>query len=172
MKRVMIIGGSGCGKSTTARRLAEITGLPVIHIDPMYYSAGWQLRGPAETNALALEAAAKETWIIDGNHNRSIPERLSRADTLIFLDISTPRRMWRILSRTLKHYGQSRPDMAKGCPERFEWEFTIWVAKYYWQRRDRDITTINTAPAHVKCYYIKNSADLAGMYKDAQNDKT
>lgn len=56
-RRIMIIGGSGSGKSTLARTIGGLTGLPVIHIDPMYWAPGWVQRSPEETRALSLAAA-------------------------------------------------------------------------------------------------------------------
>lgn len=84
MKRVMIFGGSGSGKSTLAQRLGAITGLPVVHIDPMYWKPGWVQREAEETRALALEATAKDAWVFEGNHHSTMPERIARADHMIF----------------------------------------------------------------------------------------
>ncbi|MEE9454105.1 MAG: AAA family ATPase [Paracoccaceae bacterium] len=168
MQRVMIIGGSGSGKSTTAIKLGEITGLPVVHIDPMYWKPGWVWRDEAETRAMVLAVMAQDTWIFDGNHHRTSKERLTRADHLIYMDISTLQRLWRVILRTFKNYHKSRADMPLGCPENFEWRFLRRVVGYYRRRRARDIAVLNTAPAHVKCYHIKRNADLEQLYKDVQ----
>ena len=155
MKRVMIIGGSGSGKSTLAVRLGEITGLPVIHIDPMYWKPGWVQRDAAETRALVLEAAVREAWVFEGNNSSSFPKRLARADTLIFLDLSTPLRTWRVLKRSLKFYGQTRPDLAEGCPERFDWAFTKWVIGYRKRGRPAALALVKAAPDHIETIQLK-----------------
>lgn len=161
MKRVMIIGGSGSGKSTLARMLGVSTGLPVVHIDPMYYTSGWVQRTSEETHALVLEAAAQERWIFDGNHSRSISDRMARADHFIFLDLPTYLRLWRVLARTIKYLGRPRPDMAEGCPERFNWEFiAVWVCGYYRRSHARDVAVLDGAPAHVKCYHLKSRREV------------
>lgn len=173
MKRVMIIGGSGSGKSTLARMLGVITGLPVVHIDPMYWKPGWVQRTSGETHALVSDAALRDRWVFDGNHSCSIPDRMARADHFIFLYLPTYLRLWRVLKRTIVHWGRSRTDMAEGCPERFNWEFlTVWVGGYYWRGHARDMMVLGSAPDHVKCYHLKSRravrqflADMVANYE-------
>src|SRR4051812_43283485 len=54
-------------------------------------------------------------WIMDGNYSGTLAARLSRADTIVFLDMPTALCLWRVLCRTLRHIGRTRDDMAKGC---------------------------------------------------------
>ncbi len=129
-QKIMIIGGAGSGKSTLASRLGKISGLPIIHIDTIYWKANWVMRPGDEISRLTNKVADRDEWIFEGNHSKTMAHRASRAEMLIFLDISTPRRLWRIIRRMLRHYGQSRPDMAEGCKERFDWEFLKFVANY------------------------------------------
>ncbi len=65
---------------------------------------------------------------MEGNYRGSLPLRLTYCDMVICLDY--PRRvcMWGVISRMLKFYGSTRPDLAEGCPERFDWTFL----KYTW----------------------------------------
>lgn len=128
MRRIMIIGGSGSGKSTLARQLGAITGLPVVHIDPMYWAPGWVQRPDQETAAMIAEAAARPEWIFEGNHSRSMTQRAARADLIIFLDMPRLMRVRRVIWRSLRHWGRSRPDMGAGCPERIDLDFVFgWV---------------------------------------------
>ncbi len=127
----MIIGQPGSGKSTLARALGDKLKLPVVHIDQIHWQPGWTERPAAEKSALCREVHRRERWIFEGGHSATWPERLERADTLIWLDIPLHVRAWRVAKRTLRHYGQSRPDLPEDCPERFSWEFTVWI----WQTR-------------------------------------
>lgn len=127
----MICGGSGSGKSTLARKVGEITGLPVIHIDPFYWAPGWVQRPSDQTTALITQAAMGETWVFEGNNSKTMQLRADRADLIIYIDMPRFVRMRRVLWRTLRHYGRSRPDMGAGCPERFDPEFIFgWVWNY------------------------------------------
>lgn len=162
MKRVMIFGGSGSGKSTLARKIGEITGLPVIHIDPMYYRPGWVQRPKVETRALVLEATAREAWVFDGNHHSTLEQRIARADTVIYLDLPTWLRLWRTLVRVWRYRGRTRPDMAEGCPERFDFEFHFkWVGGYRWRSRAQDVALMQSLPPHATGVHLKSRSQVA-----------
>lgn len=160
MKRIMIIGGAGSGKSSLARALGDITGLPVVHIDALYWQPGWVMRPRDEIGRLTIEAADRDAWIFEGNHSETMNYRASRADMLIFLDISTGRRLWRVVKRTLKHYGRSRPDMAKGCVERFDWDFLKWVAGYRKNGRIRALAFLDKAPPHLVKHHLRHPREV------------
>ena len=86
MKKVIIIGCPGSGKSTFARALAEKTALPVYHLDNMYWTAE---RVHVEKSVFLerlREAMATESWIIDGNYNSTMEMRVDACDTVFFLD--------------------------------------------------------------------------------------
>lgn len=160
MRRVMIIGGAGAGKSTLAIRLGEITGLPVVHIDPMYWKPGWVQRDTAETHSMIRAAVREPAWIFDGNSSATFGDRLARADTLIFLDFSTGRRLWRVLGRTLASYGKVRPDMQEDCPERFDFGFLRWVAGYSRDGRRKALALLRSVPPHMKVHHFRSPSDV------------
>ena len=70
MRRVLIVGQPGSGKSTFARALGERTGLPVVHIDKIHWQPGWVERSRDEKDRLTREVHARETWIFEGGHSR------------------------------------------------------------------------------------------------------
>ena len=128
MQRVMIIGQPGSGKSTLAARLGEITGLPVFYIDrEVHWKPGWIERTPLEKAILCAEIHAKDEWIFEGGHSSTWPDRLDRADTLVWIDLPLSLRLWRVVRRTIVHHGRSRPEMPENCPERFNREFFEWI---------------------------------------------
>lgn len=127
----MIIGPSGSGKSTLARALGAKLGLPVIHMDPFYFKPGWDQRPRAETDAMAVAAAQGEAWVFEGNNSSTFDARAARADLIVVLYLGRWRCFWRVIRRTLRYYGRSRPDMAPDCPEHFDKAFLIdWVLNY------------------------------------------
>lgn len=130
IKRVVIIGASGSGKSTLARALGKSLNLPVIHIDPFFFTEGWTQRPREETQFLVRQAAQAEEWVFEGNNFSTFDARAERADLIVALELGRLRRTWRTIWRTLRYYGRTRPDMATGCPERFDWEFLQWVWTY------------------------------------------
>lgn len=156
MQRIMIIGGAGSGKSTLARLLGEKTGLPVIHIDRLYWQSGWRLRDREETRAMILAAIDADAWIFEGNFSEMFQARLVRADTLIFLDLPTWLRLVRVVWRTMRDFGKVRPDMQEGCPERFDWDFLKWVADYNRRGRAKALNLLNGVPADKKAFHLKS----------------
>lgn len=127
MNRVIIIGCGGSGKSTLARNLSEKTNLPVIHLDKIFWKEGWVNISREEFNILLKEELKKDKWIIDGNYDRTLKERLKACDTVIYLDYSRITCLLGVIKRVLSSYGKSRADMADGCPERFDLEFMKWI---------------------------------------------
>ena len=155
MKRVIIIGCGGAGKSTLARKMGEKTGLPVVHLDKLFWKPGWVERTPEEFDPLMEAELAKETWIMDGNFNRTMPQRVQRCDTIIYLDFSRMACLWGVLKRVLTTYGTVRPDMGEGCPERIDFEFLKWVWSYNKNKRERNYRLLNEA-THAETIVLKN----------------
>jgi adenylate kinase family enzyme len=135
MKRVLVIGSCGAGKSTFARCLHEKTGLELIHLDKLYHKPNWV--EPAENDWLKIvkEIIRIDEWIIDGNYGGTMELRLERCDSVIWLDFPRTVCIWRVLKRIVKYRNTVRPDMAEDCVERFDWEFL----KYVWNfQRDKN----------------------------------
>ncbi len=132
-QRALVIGCSGAGKSTFARRLGGRTGLPVIHIDRLFWQPGW-VRTADDTYIERLSAVvAQERWIIDGNNSSTFDLRMPRADAVFWLDRSRALCIARVLWRVASSYGSVRADMAAGCPERFDWEFSEPSGGFSWR---------------------------------------
>ena len=140
MKRVLIVGCPGAGKSTLAKELAEATRLPVVHLDRHYWQPGWQRPDSASWQKTVEKLAAQSEWIMDGNYSGTLEQRLASADTLIHLDYTTSLCLWRVIRRTVSGLGRNRGDqLAPGCPERFDWAFFRFVINYRKEQRQRDL---------------------------------
>lgn len=135
MQKVLVLGCPGAGKSTLARQIAEITGLPAIHLDRHYWLPGWREPDREEWEGVVAELLGRSRWVMDGNYGGTLPLRLAAADTAILLDFPTWRCLARILRRVIGSYGRTRPDMAPGCPERLDIAFLVYVWRY--RRRER-----------------------------------
>ena len=135
MQRVAIIGCGGAGKSTLARKLGEATDLPVIHLDREHWKPGWVEPPRDEWSARVAELVAGDRWIIDGNYGGTMEARIARADTVVFLDLSRWRCLYRVLKRRVVYRGRPRPDMTPGCDEKLDPKFLKWIWDYRATRR-------------------------------------
>jgi adenylate kinase family enzyme len=162
MKRIMIVGQPGSGKSTFAQAAGKCTGLPVVHIDKIHWQAGWVERSGDEKTRLCNEAAAADRWIFEGGHSATLPGRIARADMLIWLDRPLWLRLWRIVRRTLRHRGRTRPDLADGCPERLRLlpEFISFI----WETRHRGRAQIEqlvaSRPSGCQAVHLRSDGEV------------
>ena len=133
MRRVLVMGCSGSGKSTFGRRLADKLGLPFVSIDQIYWQPGWREPVIAEFGAKMAAEAEKAAWVIDGNYmtNGAGELRRTRADTILVFDLPRWLCMVSVIRRSALSYGVVRPEMAPGCPEKFD--PTFW--RYVWTYR-------------------------------------
>ncbi len=86
MKKIMVIGCPGSGKSTFSRTLHKLTGIPLFHLDMMNWNADRTTVDKAVFRERLSNTIQKDEWIIDGNYGSTIELRLQACDTVIFLD--------------------------------------------------------------------------------------
>ena len=136
-QRALVIGSSGAGKSTFARKLATLKGCAIVHLDQLYWEPGWVIAKPEVYRARLERVLASDAWIMDGNYSSTFDIRLPRADAVFWLD----RPRWicfaRVLRRIAQTYGQVREDMAPGCPEQVDLAFLRYVWTFPKKHRPR-----------------------------------
>lgn len=142
MQRILVIGSPGAGKSTLAHALARRTGLPLIHLDKLFWLPGWIERDRDEGRAELAGVLAQDRWIIDGNYGSVMPMRLERADTVVWLDYPTHLCLGRVFRRWWQYRGRARPDMTDGCPENLNLEFLLYVLNFRASWRGRNAAAL------------------------------
>lgn len=145
MERILVIGGNGSGKTTFSIQLAEKLNLPLVHLDRLYWKDHWAHTSEDEFDALLLAELERPQWVIDGNFNRTLPLRLQYCDTVIYFDFSSPQCLWGVVSRVLKNYGKSRPDMGGYCPDHFDFPFLKDVWTFNKRLRQRYYSLLDAA---------------------------
>lgn len=145
MDRILVIGGNGSGKTTFSRQLAEKTGLPLLHLDRLYWRGNWDHTTDEEFDTLLLPELEKPRWIIDGNYRRTLPLRLTYCDTVVCFDFPRYKCLWGVITRILKNYGTCRSDMGGNCPDRFDLAFLRDVWQFNRVQRPVYHTLLSTA---------------------------
>lgn len=87
MKKVIVIGTTGSGKSTFARKLAVKINASYISLDLLFWKANWQATEDDEFFPKIREAISADTWIVDGNYFRTQEITWAQADTIIWIDL-------------------------------------------------------------------------------------
>jgi adenylate kinase family enzyme len=127
MQRVVVIGCGGSGTTAIGRRVADVIGADVMHLDALYYDSAWNPLPAGKFAAIQEELCAAGTWVIDGNYASTLPIRLRRATRLIFLDLPAwsclrgiAQRRWRY--RGGQHHG--------GVFDHVTWQFITYIWTY------------------------------------------
>ena len=100
-QRICILGPSGAGKTTFARKLAERLNSEFISMDKLVHTPGWKPRPLEEWIPIHDTFIEKEAWVMEGAYRKSLPQRLKRAETVFFLDLPIGGCQYRVVRRLL-----------------------------------------------------------------------
>lgn len=125
MKKIMVIGSPGAGKSTFARKLQKKTHLPLYYLDMLWHRADKTNVSREEFDARLGEILQKDAWIIDGNYQRTLEMRLQACDTVFLLDFPLEICLAGVKSRI----GKPREDMP-WIETEFDAEFKQWILDF------------------------------------------
>ena len=107
MKKIIVIGCPGSGKTTFAEKLHEAIGLPLIYLDAIWHRPDKTHISRDEFDARLGEILSNDAWIIDGNYSRTVERRIAAADTVILFDLPTDV----CIDGATARLGKVRPDL-------------------------------------------------------------
>ena len=122
MKKIIIIGCPGSGKSTFAQKLQKCLSLPLYHLDMIWHKPDKTTVTREEFDARLDEILATEEWIIDGNYKRTLEKRIFACDTVFLFDLPT----FVCISGAKERIGKKRADMP-WVEEELDPEFKAWI---------------------------------------------
>ena len=139
--RIILLGCPGSGKSTFARRLHEFTGLPLIHLDKVWWKEDRTHISREEFDRRLESLMQEDAWILDGNYNRTNELRIQACDTVFFLDFPEDVCMQGIINRV----GQRRSDIPF-VEEQLDPELVKLVQDYKTDNRPRVYSLLKKYP--------------------------
>ena len=160
MRKVLVIGAGGSGKSTFARRIGQLLNIEVIHLDTHYWNPGWVETPKPDWQKTVEELLRRDSWIIDGNYSGTLDLRLKACDTVIFLDMARPICLWRVLKRLVLYRNTVRPDMAVGCHEKFNLRFMHWVWNYPKRTRPKVVKMLREGAGNKKVVWLRTQSEV------------
>ena len=167
MKRIIIIGCPGSGKSRLSKILAKKLNLPLVHLDKLFWKPNWQSVSKEQFKELLLEELEKPCWILDGNFWSTLELRLKYADHVILMNYPTVTCILRVLKRVIKNRGKSREDMTEGCNEKLDIEFLKYVRKFKKTRLPQMKKVLSQS--NVPVIEIKNDRELKKFLNNLPN---
>lgn len=167
MKRILIVGNSGGGKSTLARRLGQKLGVPVVHLDLLFWKAGWTESADVEFRSNVARALQQPAWVCDGDFSSSLDLRAPLADTIIWIDQSRWLCLFRAVWRLVQYRHGDRPDMAEGCRETVDLRFYSYIWHWNRDRRARLEAAMATHGAHARIVRLRSDREITAFLATA-----
>jgi adenylate kinase family enzyme len=160
-RRIVIIGRAGSGKSTVAVALGKALGVPVVHLDQLYWTSAWEPVAPERFGELHAAVIATDAWVLDGGYTTSpgFAERVRRADLVVITDAPLVLCLFRVVERTIRYRGRPRTGRPVDADERFSLTFLIWILR--WTRKHRDLAgEVAVIDPRVRIVVVRRPGDL------------
>lgn len=170
--KLLLIGSPGAGKSTVARRLSHELGLPLLHLDKVWHAMDYSEDARQQFKQTVEDfMTSQDNWLIDGNYANRLPQRLAKADAVIWLDFPRWLCCYRVIKRSLltRLFRAKRPDMAEQFKERFDREYLDFL-QFVWSFQKTTTPKIEQALAHFsgRVYRYHQPVELAVLLQALQ----
>ena len=178
LRRVVVIGMSGAGKTTLARALAQRDRASHIELDALFWGANWQPRTPQEFCSAVERGAAGEHWVADGNYASVRAILWPRATTVVWLDFPFHVVFPRVLGRTLRRvvtaerlWHDNRESLRRTffSPESILW----WVITTYRRRRAEFARLRDSSEfPHLRWIELRNAREVQAFLEETRDEDT
>lgn len=143
-KKICLFGCPGSGKSTLGKNLSLLLNLEVYHLDNVYWLPNWNKLSKEEFDIELSKLLENDSYIIEGNYNRTLDIRLKECDLAIYLDFNRITCLISVIKRYFMYKNKTRDDITIGCDESLDKEFISYVwnfnklhrKKYYQKLED------------------------------------
>jgi adenylate kinase family enzyme len=180
MKRVAVFGNAGAGKSALARRLSELTGLPLYPIDMVQFPTGYRAEqkdggkiSHEEYLKLHADLLKQDRWIVDGYDSVALAwERFAAADTLIYIDLPLVTHYAWVTKRLVKGLFRNPPGWPADSPV---WASSLDSYRVIW-RGHRGLTPkyrrlVAEASTSKRVHHLKSSAEISAFLRTVEREQ-
>lgn len=164
-RRINVVGTSGSGKSTFARKLAEHIQAPYVELDALHWEADWTEASDEVLFSRLEQALSVDTWVLDGNYKKTVPIKWRRADTVIWLDLPLWLTFLQVFIRTIRR-SVRRETLWAGNRESFAKAFfsrdsiLLWSLTTYRANRLKYLELMNSDDfPHIEFVHIRSRAE-------------
>lgn len=174
--RIVVVGSSGSGKTTTAEIIAQTLGIPHVELDALHWLPNWSETELSIFREKVSRALAGQAWVVDGNYSKVRDITWTRADTLIWLDLPLPLVIKRLFSRTY-HRWISQEELWSGNRENLTTAIFSKDSLFLWMlksrrkhRRDYPRLVKEPAYAHLKVIHLTSAAQVDAWLQSLSTD--
>lgn len=160
MKKVIVAGTCGSGKTTLGKALSAKLGCELVDLDDLYWLPGWQRRDPNEFNALIEKATNKPSWIVCGNYSKHRELFWPKADTIIWMDLPIWVLCYRLVKRSVIQ-AFSRKTLCNGNTQSFG-QFCWLICHLFktYRRRKRNYRELMHKKTHLNWIHVRSSEQV------------
>ena len=172
MKRIMIIGSPGTGKSTFGRQLEGKLSIQLYHLDKLFWKPNWEMSTREEQIEILHQVVHQDKWIIDGNYSSTLDIRVKQADTIIYLKRTRLICLYQVLKRVARYRGTTRLDMQEGCPEKIDLSFIKWIWQFPKNHEpliNEQLTNLNESQ---KLVMLTNKKEMSQFLQFIESEKS
>jgi len=174
VNKVAVFGNAGGGKSTLSKRLAKMTGLPMVALDLLKYKPGGGEVPYEDYKAAHDRVLQQDQWIIDGYGSLdTVWERLEVADTLIYLDMPILRHYWWVTKRFVKGFlvpPENWPEHSPLLRGTLSSYYTVWLCHQKLTPKYREY--VHKAKEHKRVYHLRSPKQVKEFYQSVELDLT
>jgi adenylate kinase family enzyme len=167
VNKVAVFGNAGGGKSTLSKRLAKITGLPLVVLDLLKYDPGGQEVSDEAYKAAHDQLLQQNQWIIDGYGSLdTVWERLEVADTLIYLDMPVLQHYWWVTKRLLRGFfvpPEGWPERSPLLKSTLNSYSTVWLCHTKLTPKYREY--VKQAKENKRVYHLQSRKEVQEFYR-------
>lgn len=166
MKKVIVLGNSGSGKSTFTTLLADKLHIDFLHLDPLVYKYSWDNPEFEEMEKRVEELIYKDSWIVDGNFLNNALNRFKECDTIVFLDLNRFVCMNSVIKRHKKYKGKHRDSRSDDCDEKLTLSYLKWVVRDFYKTSRKIILKYIKDHPEKKVVILKNRRQVNNYLKE------